>query len=88
MRRHYLNNCTNYIKKSLYKILKVNVVFDSEDQEYVTLATCINEKGRIETISIEDFEIQGNINNLEGNFIEIEEEDDEELKGFIFKNDE
>ena len=88
MRSVHSNGYVSCIKKYLYKVLKINVVFDSEDQEYITLATCINEKGRIETINIEDFEIQGDINNLENAFIEIEEDDSEDLKGFIFKNNE
>ena len=70
----------------LFKILMVNTVFDSEDEDYVTLATCRNEEGKIETISIDDFYIEGDVDILEGALLEIEVIEGGDYIGHIFKS--
>lgn len=80
------NNYT-YIKKATFKILKVNSIYDSEEDQYMTLATCMNEKYEIETVNIEGFTIEYTVSALEGAYIEIDifEDDNEEYyKGRIY----
>lgn len=82
MKEYYIPN-SGVIKKLLFKIIRTNAVFDAEDEDYITLATCRNEEGKIETIAIDDFYIEDNMDTLEGAFLEIDVNDD--YTGHIFK---
>ncbi|QAA33819.1 hypothetical protein [Clostridium manihotivorum] len=76
-----------FLKKATFKILKINCIYDSEEDQYMTLATCMNEKYEVETVNIEGFTIEYSVTELEGAYIEIdiyEDEDEEYYKGRIY----
>lgn len=68
------------IRRAQLKILSTNIVYNSEEDVFDTVATCINENGNIETLSIEGFHIEAEVTALIGALISLEqyEEDDEE----------
>lgn len=76
------------VRKAQLKILSTNIVYNSEEDVFDTVATCINENGNIETLSIEGFHIEAEVTALVGALISLEEyeEDDEEYSiGTIYK---
>ncbi len=74
------NEGKTIIRQGRLKILSTQVVYDYDESTFYTLATCINEKNQLETISIEDFHIDENVTSLSGAFIDYEKylEDEEE----------
>jgi len=78
------------IRKCKLRILNTQIIYDSDEALYYTLATCINEKEQVETISLEGFSIESNVGGLVGSYIDYEEFDDfGEItnKGRIYKGD-
>lgn len=76
------------LRSGKFKILSVQAVYNTDEEEYYTAATCINEQNKIESISIEDFEISMDVTDLAGAYIDYEEyEEDGEIfyKGKIYK---
>ncbi|GIM27929.1 hypothetical protein CPJCM30710_05950 [Clostridium polyendosporum] len=76
------------LKKANFRILKIVASYDSEEDQYITLATCINQNNEIETISIEGFKIENSVTSLQGAYIEIDvyQDDNEEYyEGRIYK---
>lgn len=83
-----IEECRNIIRKAQLKILSTNIIYDSEEDVFDTVATCINEKGDIETLSIEGFHIEPEVTALVGALVSLEEyeEDGEEYSlGTIYK---
>ena len=68
------------IRRGKFKILNTQIVYDNDECTFYTLATCINEKKELETISLEGFSIDENVTDLNGSYIDYEEyiEDEEE----------
>jgi len=66
------------------KILNTAIIYNSEEEYYDTLATCVNENNIIETISIEGFEIHENVVELKGAYIDYEEDVDANFSGIIY----
>ncbi|MBZ9686778.1 hypothetical protein G9F72_010620 [Clostridium estertheticum] len=63
-----------------FRILNTIIIYNSEDDFYETLATCVNEYNAIETISIEAFDISENVIELKGAYIDYQEyEEDSEV---------
>lgn len=78
----------NITRKAKLKILKAEIVYNDEDDVYETMATCINEDNKIETISIEDFTIDSVITNFVGTYIDYEEytkDGEESFTGRIYR---
>ncbi|MBU3129808.1 hypothetical protein [Clostridium tagluense] len=74
-------------REATFKILNTAIIYNAEEEYYYTLATCINEKNVIETISVEGFEIHANITELRGAYIDYKEyEEDSEVNciGIIY----
>ena len=75
------------IRQGKFKILNTQIVYDNDECTFYTLATCINEKKELETISLEGFNIDENVTDLLSSYIDYEEyiEDEEEyISGKIF----
>ncbi|MBU3144346.1 hypothetical protein [Clostridium sp. CF012] len=67
-------------KEATFRILNTAIIFNEEEEYYYTLATCVNEKNVIETISIEGFDIQERVIELKGAYIDYAEyEEDSEV---------
>lgn len=60
-------------RKGTFRILNTSIVYDSDDEVFNTVATCINEKNKIETISIDGFEILSEVKDLAGANIDYQE---------------
>lgn len=78
------------IRKCVFKILNTQIIHDAREATYYTLATCINEKGEIETVDIEGFKINENVKELKGayiDYIEYDEDYYESCDGVIFVKD-
>lgn len=67
------NESEEITRKGTFRILNTSVVYDSDDEVFNTVATCINEKNKIETISIDGFEILSEVKNLDGANIDYQE---------------
>ncbi|MBU3158533.1 hypothetical protein KPL37_01945 [Clostridium frigoris] len=63
----------NIIRQARFIILDTTIIYNEEEDFYYTLATCINEKKEIETISIEGFGIHENVIEFKGAYIDYEE---------------
>jgi len=61
------------VRRATFRILNTSIIYNREEDYYDTLACCVNEKNLIETISIEEFEINENIIELKGAYIDYEE---------------
>ena len=61
------------VRRATFRILNTAIIYNKEEDYYDTLACCVNEKNLIETISIEEFEINENIIELKGAYIDYEE---------------
>jgi hypothetical protein len=75
------------IRKGKFKILNTQIIYDNDECSFYTLATCVNEKRELETISLEGFSIDENVTDLAGSLIQYEEylDDEEEyVSGKIF----
>ena len=68
-----LNGSKNVIRKTRFRILNTAIIYNEEEYFYYTVATCINENNKIETISIEGFGIQENVIDFKGAYIDYEE---------------
>ncbi|OPJ64676.1 hypothetical protein [Clostridium oryzae] len=68
------------IKEETYKILQSQIVYDSEQDSYITLATCTTEEDKVETVNIDGFSIDRTVLELKGAYIDVKvtEEDGEE----------
>lgn len=76
------------IRKAVFKIINVQIIYDSDECLFYTAATCINENNKIETINLDDFIVDKDIDSLIGSNIDYEEfEEFEEItvKGRIYK---
>lgn len=76
------------IRKAIFKIINVQVIYDSDECIFYTAATCINENNKIETINLDGFTIDTDIDSLIGANIDYEEfEEFEEIavRGRIYK---
>ncbi|MFT5873826.1 MAG: hypothetical protein ACI8WT_002778 [Clostridium sp.] len=63
-----------------FRILNTAIIYNEEEEYYYTVASCANENNVIETISIEGFDIQENVIELKGAYIDYEEyEEDSEV---------
>ncbi|GCD10014.1 hypothetical protein [Clostridium tagluense] len=68
-------------REKRFRILNTVIIYNSEEDYYESLATCVNENNVIETISIEAFDIQENVIELKGAYVDYEEyEEDSEVK--------
>lgn len=67
-------------RKSIMRIIAIQIVYNEDDGVCYTMATCINEHNRIETINIEGFNIDSNVSNIVG--AQVEYETDEEYDPF------
>jgi len=63
----------NVIRKGRFRILDTTIIYNVEEDFYYTLASCINEKKEIETISIEGFGINQNVIEFKGAYMDYEE---------------
>ena len=63
----------NVLRQARFRILNTSIIYNEEEDFYYTLATCINEKKEIETISIEGFGIHENVIEFKGAYIDYEE---------------
>ena len=67
-------------REATLRILNTAIIYNAEEDYYYTLATCVNENNVIETISIEEFDIQENVIELRGAYIDYGEyEEDGEI---------
>jgi len=60
-------------REATFKILNIAIIYNAEEEYYYTVATCVNEKKVIETISVEEFEIHKNVIELRGAYIDYKE---------------
>lgn len=67
------NESDEITRKGTFTILNTSAVYDSDDEVFNTVATCINEQNKIETISIDGFEILSEVKNLSGAKIDYQE---------------
>lgn len=58
------------VRKALMRIIDTQIVYNKRHGVCYTMATCINEHNRIETINIEDCIIDSNVTNMIGAQIE------------------
>ena len=72
------------IRSGTFKILNTAIIYNDEEDYYDTLATCVNEKNIIETISIEGFDIHENVVELKGAYIDYEEDSQVNSTGTIY----
>jgi nanoRNase/pAp phosphatase (c-di-AMP/oligoRNAs hydrolase) len=75
------------IRKITFRILNTSIIYNTEEDDYETLATCINEHNEIETISIEAFKVDEKVTEFRGAYIdytEIEGDFDVECTGRIY----
>jgi len=68
-----LNENRIILRKANFRILDTSIIYNEEEDFYYTLASCVNEKNEIETISIEGFVINENVIDFKGAFIDYEE---------------
>ncbi|MBZ9686742.1 hypothetical protein G9F72_010440 [Clostridium estertheticum] len=74
-------------REATFKILNTAIIYNEEEEYYYTLATCVNEKNVIETISIEGFDIHENVLELRGaciDYVEYEEDSEVNYTGTIY----
>ncbi|MGH4121510.1 MAG: hypothetical protein ACREV6_00975 [Clostridium sp.] len=75
-----LNDDKMIRRERRFRILNSVIIYNSEEDYYETLATCVNENNVIETISIEAFDISENVIELKGAYIDYQEyEEDSEI---------
>lgn len=67
------------VRKVIMKIIDVEIVYNEDEGVCYTMATCINEHNRIETINIEGFKIDRNVLNIIGAQMEYETHEEYEL---------
>jgi hypothetical protein len=75
------------IRKGKFKILNAQIIYDNDECTFYTLATCVNEKRELETISLEGFSIDENVADLAGSLIDYEKylyDEEEYISGKIF----
>lgn len=67
-------------REETYKILQSQIVYDSQQDSYITLVTCTTEEDKVETVNIDGFSIDRTVSELKGAYIDIKvtEEDGEE----------
>lgn len=70
------------IREATLRILNTTIIYNREEEYYYTLATCINEKHVIETISIEGFEIHENVIQLKGAYIDYAEYEEDSVVNY------
>lgn len=80
------------VRRALMRIIATQIVYNEDDGVCYTMATCINEHNRIETINIEGFKIDANVSNMIGAQVEYETYDEYDLdeeygRGRIFLSD-
>jgi len=78
------NKNKSIVRSGIFKILNTAIIYNDEEDYYDTLATCVNEKNVIETISIEGFDIHENVVELKGAYIDYEEDSQVNSTGTIF----
>jgi hypothetical protein len=81
------NEDITVIREITFRILNTAIIYNTEEEYYETLATCINEHNAIETISIEAFEVDEKLTEFRGAYIdyrEIEGDFDVECTGRIY----
>lgn len=75
------------LRTTTLKIISTQIIYDSDDGVYYTIATCINESNEIETINIEGFKIEGMLSSLVGcnlDYEEFESDGEESTSGRIY----
>ncbi|WP_027626500.1 hypothetical protein [Clostridium lundense] len=87
-----LDQGENIARRALMRIIDIQIVYNTDDGVCYTMATCINEHNRIETINIEGFKIDSNVSNMVGAQVEYEtydeyDPDEEYGRGRIFLSD-
>jgi hypothetical protein len=70
------NKNTTVLRKETFRVLSTQIVYDSEQDSYNTLATCVNQNDEIETVNINGFKVERGVTSLVGAFIDIEVTED------------
>ena len=78
-----LNETRNVIRRARFRLLSTSIIYNEEEHFYYTVATCINENNKVETIGIEGFGIQENVMDFKGTYIDYEEYEENSEMNYI-----